>query len=146
MAVCWRCGVEFDDSEYIKDVPCPDCQLDAPEIEYRRFDVVRKAEKTRLAAIVGDYWHENMSDRQIAAEIGVSAQTVAYVREDLGLKAHSNAELLKNADLSDHMRQLSRKYWDNPNRTPRKRKNTAKPVGGTMTNDKVRAAHDERYK
>lgn len=150
MVVCWRCGVEFDGTDYLRRVPCPDCQLEDITIEYRKLSVVRKAEAQRRDELVRTGWEDRQSDGEIGADIGMGVSGVRDVRHRLGLAAHTFSGTEKwpdEAAVRELQSKASLAYWANPQRKPR-RNGKGKPLSGDLTHDSQLRTHaeiDKRY-
>jgi len=149
MATCWRCGVEWDDTDYLTDVPCTDCQLEDLSIEYRRLDVVKESEKRRLDYLVRLGWESHQSDRVISERIGLNERQVTRARVRMGLKGHTDLGGTASWTnvTAEEVAAASRAYWSDPENRKRRRKH-GPPVEGGLEADRhmrTREEIDKRY-
>lgn len=92
MTVCWRCGIDFDASQFRVDAPCIDCQEvvggEWAVAAFRRGGLGldewnNRAEAVRAVVARG------LSDRRAAEVLGVHAGTVERWRRRLNLPANN---------------------------------------------------------
>lgn len=78
---CWRCGVDwdFDADAYKPDAPCPDCQEDVPGEWVWTNKHRKRIDEKQLRAFCA----QNMSDPEIAREIGFTVRSVQRARTRL---------------------------------------------------------------
>lgn len=147
MARCWRCGVDFDDTDYLQGVPCPDCQLEDMSIEYRKLNVVAELEAKRRDELVREGWEDMQPDNRIGAAIGLATHQVRRVRVRLGLEGHqfNGADLWDNADeVRKKQSDGAKAYWANPENRAKRKNGRGKPVEGTLsTPEAVRTMREE---
>lgn len=112
LSTCWRCGVDFDASDYLPDAPCADCQLDYPGNWLKGgFRTKTNEEK---AADIRYYWKQELNDVQIAAKLGIHQQTVASWRSKLGLAPNTWGNQLDSSVLSEmaSKRAYRTRFWE----------------------------------
>lgn len=91
MSTCWRCGIEFDTTQYRPDAPCIDCQEvlggEWTVVTFRAgvsgVDEMLWREKAVRAALA-----KGLSDRKTAELLGVHKSTVDRWRTRLGIPAN----------------------------------------------------------
>lgn len=147
MAVCWRCGVDWDDTDYLARVPCTDCQLEYPATEYRKLNVVREAERARRDDLVRLGWEDHQSDPQIADEIGLSKREVLRVRTRLGLAGHTDLGGTVNwsEGTVENLRQASRDYWADPENRAQPRDHGGAVSGRLSDPEPIREQKRQNY-
>lgn len=89
---CYRCGVDFDATEYVLGAPCADCQEDVPGNWRKGWPKgVRLTPEvfSERAAQIKALYDKRMTDKEIAQALGISFSTANRWRSDkLGLPAH----------------------------------------------------------
>jgi hypothetical protein len=100
MITCWRCGVDFDGTEYLPGAPCEDCQYDVeePEIGWLRPNGWKRLKEREYRAkrkeLVRYFYDQGYADTQIAEKLGMDKSTVKRVRTDeLKLPVHDTIKL-----------------------------------------------------
>lgn len=116
---CWRCGVEFDASEFIKSAPCEDCQLDFPQ-SWVRIDVAKAREEERIAEWIRHWYDQRYSDSEIAEAIGMTRPQVVGWRKKLDLPGHKFMGDEKWRDQEKVRADLAKRMEGNTYRTGKK--------------------------
>jgi DNA invertase Pin-like site-specific DNA recombinase len=113
MVVCWRCGVDFDPTDYILGAPCSDCQLDYPD-NYLKLSVVVAQEAARRDKLIRELHFKRYSDSEIGEAIGMPRHRVQYWRGKLGLEAHQFKGDEKWRDPEKVREDLRKRMVENP--------------------------------
>lgn len=90
--ICYRCGVDFDASPYRPGAPCIDCQEDIGgdwRNHWLRGGVVTPEKMALREADIRRLHKRNMTDPQIAEELGIYTKTVLKWRKRLELPANA---------------------------------------------------------
>lgn len=144
---CYRCGVEFDASDYIPGAPCVDCQ-EVYSGEWRKFNVVKADEAERRLKLVGELYHKKYSDRQIREALGLTEPQVRASRKILGLPGHTDLGGTAKWDdvgwSGEKSAEASKAYWDDPDR-PVRRKGRGRAVEGPLSDSEEVREYKRQY-